>query len=208
MFKKLIPTDAKFFELFSQSAKILQAGAKVMEEMVSGGTADVKTCAERLERLEHDADVLTHEILIRLDKSFITPIDREDIHQLTLALDDCMDFMEAVTERMMLYGITQITVPMKELVEVLGKQVEELNKVIPVIAELKYEKIIPHCIEINRLENLADKISRGAVANLFKGDPNPLDVMKWRDIYDNLETATDKCEHVAGIIEGIVLKHG
>jgi uncharacterized protein Yka (UPF0111/DUF47 family) len=97
---------------------------------------------------------------------------------------------------------------MKGLVDVLVKQVDELNKVIPVISHLKYEKIIPHCIEINRLENLGDRIAREAVAELFKGDRNPLDVMKWRDIYDNLETATDMCEHVAGIIEGIVLKHG
>jgi uncharacterized protein Yka (UPF0111/DUF47 family) len=208
MFKNLIPTDARFFELFSNAAKILQDGAKVMTDMVSGASADVKGCASRLERLEHDADVLTHEILIRLDKSFITPIDREDIHQLTLGLDDCMDYMEAVTERMMLYGLTEVTPPMKSLVEVIAKQVEELNKVIPLISDLKYEKIIPHCIEINRLENLGDKIAREAVADLFKGSPNPLDVMKWRDIYDNLETATDKCEHVAGIIEGIVLKHG
>jgi uncharacterized protein Yka (UPF0111/DUF47 family) len=103
MFKKLIPTDAKFFELFSQCAKILEAGAKVMADMVVSG--DVAGCAARLERLEHDADVLTHEILIRLDKSFITPIDLEDIHQLCLGLDDCMDYMEAVTERMVLYGI-------------------------------------------------------------------------------------------------------
>ena len=208
MFKKLIPTDVKFFEMFAQVAKILQGGAQVMSDMVSGASADVQASAAKLERLEHDADVLTHDILIRLDKSFITPIDREDIHQLTLALDDCMDYMEAVTERMMLYGLTEITKPMKDLVEVIVKQVEELNKVIPVIADLKYEKIIPHCIEINRLENLGDKIAREAVADLFKGTPNPLDVMKWRDIYDNLETATDKCEHVAGIIEGIVLKHG
>ncbi|MEO6095044.1 MAG: DUF47 family protein [Fibrobacteria bacterium] len=208
MFKKLIPTDHKFFDLFSSAAKILQDGAKVMSDMVSGSSADVQASAHKLERLEHDADVLTHDILIRLDKSFITPIDREDIHHLTLGLDDCMDYMEAVTERMMLYGLTQITPPMKALVEVIVKQVEELNKVIPLISDLKYEKIIPHCIEINRLENLADKIAREAVADLFKGDPNPLDVMKWRDIYDNLETATDMCEHVAGIIEGIVLKHG
>lgn len=206
MFKKLIPTDAKFFELFSQCAKILEAGAKVMADMVVSG--DVPGCAARLERLEHDADVLTHEILIRLDKSFITPIDREDNHQLCLGLDDCMDYMEAVTERMVLYGINEITQPVRELVEVLTKQVAELNKVMPVVQDLKYEKIIPHCIEINRLENLGDKIAREAVANLFKGNPNPLDVMKWRDIYENLETATDKCEHVAGIIEGIVLKHG
>jgi uncharacterized protein Yka (UPF0111/DUF47 family) len=206
MFKKLIPTDAKFFEMFSQAAKILEAAAKVMGDMVASG--DVPGSAARLERLEHDADVLTHEILIRLDKSFITPIDREDIHQLCLGLDDCMDYMEAVTERMMLYGLTQITVPVRELVEVLARQVAELNKVMPLVQELKYEKIIPHCIEINRLENLGDKLAREAVADLFKGNPDPLEVMKWRDVYDNLETATDMCEHVAGIIEGIVLKHG
>jgi uncharacterized protein Yka (UPF0111/DUF47 family) len=119
-----------------------------------------------------------------------------------------MDFMEAATERMVLYGITEITPAWKALAEVLGKQAEEINKVIPIIADFKYEKVIPHCAEINRLENMADKVLRGVYANLFKGDLPPLEVMKWRDIYDNLETATDNCEHVAGIIEGIVLKHG
>jgi uncharacterized protein len=208
MFKHLIPKNVKFFEMFSQSAEILAEGAKVLSDMMAGGAAAIPAGAARLERLEHDADVLTHEILIALDKSFITPIDREDIHQLTVALDDCMDYMEAVTERMVLYGLTEVTPPMIKLVEVLVKQIDELNKVIPVISLLKYDKIIPHCIEINRLENLGDRIAREAVAELFKGDKNPLDVMKWRDIYENLETATDKCEHVAGIIEGIVLKHG
>lgn len=207
MFKKLVPSDAKFFEMFSQSAKILQEAAKVLAE-TAADAAKIKSGAVRLERLEHDADELTHAILIRLDKSFITPIDREDIHQLTLALDDCMDYMEAATERMVLYGIGEVTPPLQALAEVLCKQTDELNKVVPLIADLKYEKIIPHCTEINRLENAADKIAREAVAELFKGDKHPLEVMKWRDIYDNLETATDKCEHVAGIIEGIVLKHG
>jgi uncharacterized protein len=208
MFKNLIPKNVKFFEMFSQCAKILEQGAKILSEMMSAGPAGIEEGARKLERLEHDADVLTHEILIALDKSFITPIDREDIHQLTVALDDCMDYMEAVTERMILYGLTEITPPMKGLVDVLVKQVDELNKVIPLISALKYEKIIPHCIEINRLENLGDRIAREAVAELFKGKKDPLEVMKWRDIYENLETATDMCEHVAGIIEGIVLKHG
>jgi predicted phosphate transport protein (TIGR00153 family) len=207
MFRKLVPSDAKFFEMFSQSAKILQEAAKVLTDVASN-PANIKSGAGRMERLEHDADELTHAILIRLDKSFITPIDREDIHHLTLALDDCMDYMEAATERMVLYGISEVTPALQALAEVLSKQVDELNKVIPVIADLKYEKIIPHCAEINRLENTGDKIAREAVADLFKGDKHPLEVMKWRDIYDNLETATDKCEHVAGIIEGIVLKHG
>jgi hypothetical protein len=207
MFKKLIPTEGKFFEMWGQGAKILLEATQVLHE-IALGTESIKNGASRLERLEHDADVLTHDILIKLDKSFITPIDREDIHQLTLALDDCMDFIEAATERMALYGITEITPAWKALVEVLVKQAEEINKVIPIIAEFKYEKIIPHCAEINRLENMGDKILRGVYAELFKGDMAPLEVMKWRDIYDNLETATDNCEHVAGIIEGIVLKHG
>lgn len=207
MFKKLIPTEGKFFEMWGQGAKILLEGAKVLSEMASNQES-IKNGATRLERLEHDADVLTHEILIKLDKSFITPIDREDIHQLTLALDDCMDFIEAATERMVLYGINEITPAWKNLVDVLVKQAEEIDKVIPLIAEFKYEKVIPHLAEINRLENMADKVLRGVYAELFNGQMAPLDVMKWRDIYDNLETATDKCEHVAGIIEGIVLKHG
>ena len=207
MFKKLIPSDGKFFEMWGNGAKIFLEGTRVLSE-ISSNAESIKNGASRLERLEHDADVLTHEILIRLDKSFITPIDREDIHQLTLALDDCMDFIEAATERMVLYGITETTPPWKALVEVLVKQAEEINKVIPIIPQFKYEKVIPHLAEINRLENLGDKILRGAYAELFKGEMNPLDVMKWRDIYDNLETATDNCERVAGIIEGIVLKHG
>lgn len=207
MFKKLIPSDAKFFEMWGNGARIFQDGVKVLWE-ISTDVETIRNGASRLERLEHDADVLTHEILIRLDKSFITPIDREDIHQLTLALDDCMDFIEAATERMVLYGITELTPAWKALVDVLVKQAEELGKVIPIIPEFKYEKVIPHLAEINRLENVGDKILRGAYAELFKGDMNPLDVMKWRDVYDNLETATDNCERVAGIIEGIVLKHG
>jgi predicted phosphate transport protein (TIGR00153 family) len=207
MFKKLIPTDGKFFEMWGAGAKILLEGTRILTDIASGSET-IQNGATRLERLEHDADVLTHEILIRLDKSFITPIDREDIHQLTLALDDCMDFIEAATERMVLYGLAEITPAWKGLVEVLHKQAQEINTVIPIIADFKYEKIIPHCAEINRLENSADKVLRGVYAELFKGDMNPLDVMKWRDIYDNLETATDSFERVAGIIEGIVLKHG
>ena len=207
MFKKLIPTDAKFFEMWGKGAKILLEGTKVLAAMESSAES-IKEGASRLERLEHDADVLTHEILIKLDKSFITPIDREDIHQLTLALDDCMDFIEAATERMVLYNLAEITPAWKSLVEVLVKQAQEIDKVIPIIAEFKYDKVIPHLAEINRLENSADKVLRGVYAELFNGKMAPLDVMKWRDIYDNLETATDNCERVAGIIEGIVLKHG
>jgi len=207
MFDKLIPKDKRFFELFQKQADLLHQGAEVLQEFANNPSI-LADASHRLERLEHEADSLTHEILILLDKSFITPIDREDIHSLALGLDDCMDYMEAVTERLALYEMPSAPEPLKQLVETLVSQTLELDKVIPRIKDLKYESIIPHCRELNRLENQADKIARGALAELFKGGYEPLEVMKWKDIYDFLENATDSFEHVAGLIEGIVLKHG
>lgn len=204
---KLIPTDDAFFTLFQEAAATLLEGSKVLKELVHN-PEKIAINAARLERLEHEADQKTHEILVRLDKSFITPIDREDIHALALALDDCMDFMEAATERMVLYDLTTTTKAMVDLAEILCKQAEEIHTAMPLMKHLKYDQIKPHLIETNRLENAGDKIARQAVADLFRGGKDALEVMKWRDIYEYLETATDKCEHVAGIMEGILLKHG
>lgn len=207
MLSKLMPTDKRFFTLFEKSAALIQLGAEALSQAVANPDR-MAEFAQKLERIEHDGDTLTHEILSLLDKSFITPIDREDIHALTQALDDCLDFMESVTERMQLYGLTQPTEPMKQLVEIIRLQSIEIGVMLPQIPGFKYEKIIPHCKEINRLENLGDKALRSAIAELFQGATEPLTVMKWKDIYDFLETATDKCEDVAGIVERIVLKHG
>lgn len=207
MFDKLIPKDKRFFELFQKQAELLHQGAEVLLS-IAKDPSTLRAAASRLERLEHEADNLTHEILIMLDKSFITPIDREDIHALAMALDDCMDHMEAATERLVLYNLNEIPDSAKQLIDTLVLQTLELDKVIPVIKDFKYESIIPHCRELNRLENQGDKITRGALAELFNGATPPLDVMKWKDIYDFLENATDSFEDVAGVIEGIVLKHG
>ena len=207
MFNKLIPTNKRFFELFEKSAALFQQGAETLAEGVENPER-AHECALTLERLEHDGDTLTHDILILLDKSFITPIDREDIHELTQALDDCLDTIEAVTERMQLYGLSTPTEPMKKLVNIIRQQATEIHAMLPHIPGFKYEKVIPHCKEINRLENVADKVLRDALGELFRGHGDPLEVMKWKDIYDYLETATDKCEDVAGIVERIVLKHG
>ncbi len=207
MLSKLIPTDKRFFELFLKVSEILKKAGECLVFGVEHPEQLVE-CANKLERLEHDGDTLTHEILVLLDKSFITPIDREDIHELAQALDDCLDNIEAVTERMQLYGLTQPTESMRQLAEIIQKQANEIHVLLPQIQGFKYEKIIAHCQEINRLENLADKVLRSALAELFKGDTDPLTVMKWKDIYDFLETTTDKCEDVAGIVERIVLKHG
>lgn len=202
----LIPKDMKFFEMFEKSAMNLLKGAQILKEISS----DFKTLTEnaaKLERVEHDGDQITHDIMEKLNKTFITPIDREDIHELTTALDDVMDFIEAATERMILYKIQLPTIEMKEMADVILKQVEQINYVIPRLKELKHAKIMEHCIEINRLENEGDEILREAVAKLFEKKADPLEVIKWRDIYEYLETATDKCEDVAVIIEGICLKH-
>lgn len=207
MFDKLIPKDKRFFEMFQKQAELLHQGAQVLQQFAANPSTLIDA-SHRLERLEHEADNLTHEILILLDKSFITPIDREDIHMLALGLDDCMDYMEAVTERMAVYELPQAPDHLKRLVDIIVAQTLELDKVIPLIKDFKYESIIPHCRELNRLENLGDKELRDALGELFKGGFAPLDVMKWKDIYDFLETATDSFEHVAGLIEGIVLKHG
>ncbi len=207
MFNKLIPTNHRFFDLFQKSAALLEQGACTLVEAM-GNPDQAAECAHKLERLEHDGDTLTHDILILLDKSFITPIDREDIHELAQALDDCLDAIESVTERMQLYRLSIATEPMKQLASLIRQQTIQIHVMLPMIPGFKYEKVIPYCKEINRLENVADKVARDALGELFRGTTDPLLVMKLKDIYDYLETATDMCEDVAGIVERIVLKHG
>ncbi len=204
---KLIPTDEKFFDMFQQSAELFRKGAGLMRAISLDG-ASLKENALKLERLEHDADQVTHEVLVRLDRSFITPIDREDIHRLTLALDDCMDTMEAASDHMVLYGIKSIPEPVRLLAECIEAQASQIVAMMPLVKTLKWELIRPYCIEINRLENEADRVMRDALGGLFAPGIDVMDVIRWRDIYDLLEGTTDKCEDVAGIIEGIVLKHG
>jgi predicted phosphate transport protein (TIGR00153 family) len=204
---KLIPTDEKFFDMFTQSAELYRKGAGVLRE-IANDARTLKDNAMRLERLEHDADQLTHEVLVRLDRSFMTPIDREDIHRLTLALDDCMDTIEAATNHMVLYGIKNVNEPFQALSEYIEAQAEQIVRMMPLVKSLKWDLVRPHCIEINRLENEGDRVHRQALGNLFAGGMDVLDVIRWRDIYGFMEGATDKAEDVAGIVEGIVLKHG
>ena len=207
MFNKLIPNNNQFYKLFEQSAAFLEQGAATLTEAVANPDK-AKEYAAKLERIEHDADELTHDILVALDKSFITPIDREDIHELVQALDDCLDTIESVTERMQLYRLSEPTDAVKQLASVIRQQAIQIQAMMPLIPGFKYEKVIPYCKEISRLESVADKVARDALGALFSGTIDPLTVMKWKDIYDYLETATDKCEDVAGIVERIVLKHG
>ncbi len=203
---RLFPKEVQFFELFERLGELaLQAGTLLHE--VANSTQDLPEKAKRLERVEHDADQVTHEIMAKLNSTFITPIDREDIHRLATALDDVVDFIEGATEHMVLFKIRQTTPAFRALAEVVMKQVQQIHQMLPRLKNLRHADILVHCIEVNRLENEGDKIDREAIAELFEKREDPLEVMKWRDLYDILETATDKCEDVAVVIEGIFLKN-
>ena len=203
---RLIPKEESFFDMFEQAANRLVTAAGVLVE----ATARVETLpenAKRLERLEHDADQLTHELVEKVNRSFITPFDREDIYSLATELDDVMDLMEATTERFILFKVQQVLPQAQEIAKVIQQQVQQIQGVMPQLRRLKRDSIMPHCVEINRLENVGDRLLRDAMASLFDGRHDPLTVIKWRELYELMEQATDKCEDVANTIEGIVLKN-
>jgi len=203
---RLIPREESFFDLFERSADILLRAAGFLVE----ATERFETLpenAKRLERLEHDGDQVTHDIMARLNRTFITPLDREDIHRIASALDDVLDLIEAATERFVLFKVQQIMPPAREIARVIHSQVQEIHRVMPQLRHMRHAPIMEHCIEINRLENAGDRLLRGALAELFDGAPDPIVVIKWRELYELLESATDKCEDVAVAIESIVLKN-
>ncbi len=206
MLFRLIPKEQSFFDLFEKASNNLFQAGRLLSDTMEHFEKVVEN-AERMERLEHDGDQITHEIMARLHRTFITPLDREDIHQLTSAIDDVLDFMEATTERFVLYKIKSVTPYAKEMAQVIARQVEEIHRLMPQLRHLRHQDILQHCIEINRLENQGDRLLRDAVAVLFDSKSDPLDVMKWRELYELMETATDKSEDVAVVIEGIVLKN-
>ena len=158
--------------------------------------------------LEHNGDAITHQVMEQLHRTFVTPLDREDIALLTENLDDVMDFMEGAANAMLLYRIEQPTSRAQELAAILVAVTDELVIAVPLLRNRsKMKEILQHCVEINRLENEADAIVRFALAELFDGTPIT-DVIKWREVYEHLENAVDKGEDVANVLEGVVLKHG
>lgn len=201
---KFIQNREKFFDLFKEAAQNALAGAQALEEMLDHGN-NFEGAWKRIKEIEHEGDRLTHRTIRMLNQTFLTPIDAEDIHALATALDNVMDAIEAAASRMVLYKIAKIPPAAQELSEVIVTSTEQLVKAISHMPRL--EDIDDYCIEINRLENTADEIYRKAIGTLFDGEPHPLDVIKWQDIFDILESATDRCEDVANILESIGLKN-
>jgi predicted phosphate transport protein (TIGR00153 family) len=204
----LIPKDMEFYDLFEKETTNLVVAAKKLVDFFDN-YENVEAKAKELKDLEHQGDVITHEIIARAHRSFVTPIDREDITELAHRLDDVMDFIEAAGRTAYLYHIAQPREPARELARIVVKMAVKLNEVVPRLRRRdKYFWILRQCVEINTLENEADDVQHAALAELFEVcSTDTCEVIKWREIYGHLENATDRGEDVANVLEGIVLKH-
>jgi predicted phosphate transport protein (TIGR00153 family) len=200
--------DLAFFGAFAdhatKSVEATQLLLKMFEHL-----EDKERLALQVGEKEGAGDRLTHDTLKRLHETWITPLDRFDIHNLITKLDDVLDLIEAVSERLVLFEISKAKPPALELARVLLKSCEDVHRAMTLLPEVskRAQDLLEICVEINRLENEADGIYRHAIAELFRPGNDPIDVMKWRDIFDNLESATDRCEDVANIVEGVVLEY-
>jgi predicted phosphate transport protein (TIGR00153 family) len=198
-----------FYDLFEKETdNLVIAGKKLVEFFDNYENVEEK--AKELKDLEHQGDVITHEIIARVHRSFVTPIDREDITLLAHSLDDVMDFIEAAGRTAYLYHIAQPTERARELARIVDRMTRKLNEVMPQLRHRdKFKWILKECVEINTLENEADDVQHAALAELFEVcRADTCEVIKWREIYDHLENATDRGEDVANILEGVVLKYG
>jgi predicted phosphate transport protein (TIGR00153 family) len=204
---RLLPHDVSFFTHFEQQGKKTVEGCRAFLEMVENPTA-LESQAERVKQIEHECDEITHAVVAGLHRTFITPIDRNDIYRLITKMDDIMDMVEAAADRLALYDVREMNREVVDLARCLVDSAEHVLAAVAGIRDLdRSNGILQHCVEINRLENVADTILRGALARLFREEKNPIAVIKWKEIYETLESATDRCEDVANVIEGVLLEN-
>lgn len=201
----LIPKETAFFELFQKAAHNMIEGSRLLKEMMEDFHNPVGQ-AHRIKDIEHIGDGITHDIARKLNQTFITPIDREDIHGLASALDDILDIIEAIADRFVVFKVSRPTGPAVKLANILyqsavavGAGIDRLGKPHADVSEC--------CVLVNSLENEADRVTRDAISALFEEEKDPIAVIKWKEIYENFEEGTDRCEDVANILERIALKH-
>jgi predicted phosphate transport protein (TIGR00153 family) len=199
----------EFYDLFEQETANLVVAAEKLVDLFDN-YENVEAKAKELKDLEHRGDVITHQIIARVHRSFVTPIDSEDITLLAHSLDDVMDFIEAAGRTAWLYHIDQPTERARELARIVDKMARKLNEVMPQLRHRdKFKWILKECVEINTLENEADDVQHAALAELFEAcRTDACEVIKWRELYGHLEDATDRGEDVANVLEGVVLKYG
>ena len=202
----LIPQDKIFFDLFEQQATIVKEAAEQLVILTEDFT-NVKEKRHEIEKLEHRGDQVTHDIYEQLNRTFITPLEPEEISRLASTLDEVLDYIDGATEKMFYYGIEATDVHMVELAKLIHMQTVELEGAVKGIRSIKNPKYIEErCIEVNRLENLADDVLAHAVTDLFRTQ-HAITIIKLKDIYEHLETATDYCEDVANVLSDIAIRH-
>lgn len=201
---RLVPKDTKFFDMFAEMASNLGDGARLLQQTLKD-FENVDTRVQQLKDIEHRGDDMTHNILTKLNQTFITPFDREDIYRLASSLDDVLDFVYAAGVRLVMYKITTAPPAATLLAEIIVKQCDQLTDALARLNK-KHDHVLQNCVEINRLENEADSVARGAIAVLFEKEKDPISLIKLKELYEVLETATDKAEDAANVIEGVVLK--
>lgn len=204
---KIIPREEKFFDLFVQQAENVLKGARQLEDLLKD-YSNVDQKRMLIEKTESQGDEIAHTILEKLNTTFITPMDREDIHALTSALDDILDLIHATAQRLQLYRVQNITPDAIKLAGIILRAAEETDALIRDLDKMKKPKSMKErWIEVNRLENEGDAVSRRAIAGLFENETNPIEVIKWKELYEHLETAIDKCEDAVNIVEAVCLKN-
>ena len=200
----LLPRDEKYFERFTELAIRIHEAAKIFARFFRG-ESPVATVADQVKRLEHECDEISHEILRGIDRTFITPIDREDIHHLAVRLDDVIDLIDGTVRRLSIFGIEKPTPVSRKLAELIVTTTGEL---VEAVSQLRQQKgVMPKCIRIKQLENEGDVVYQEAIAGLFRENLPAIEVIKWKEIYDTMERCVDSCVGVAHVLESVVLKH-
>jgi predicted phosphate transport protein (TIGR00153 family) len=207
MLERLMPRSDEFFDDFDKQAEASLRGVKLFKDLMDDFT-DVKKKVELIKNVEHEGDEHTHHAFQRLHKQFITPFDRAEIHRLLSRIDDVLDLTDAAAERILFYELPTSTPDAQELAGILVEATTKMQVAVQALRHIKKpDQILEACKEINFLENQADTVLRAALGKLFKTEKDPLMVIKWKEIYDLIESATDRCEDVANVIEGVVLEH-
>ncbi|MGE5414179.1 MAG: DUF47 domain-containing protein [Syntrophomonadaceae bacterium] len=199
-----LPRDEKYFERFTELAVRIHEAAKILSRFFRG-ESPVATVADQVKRLEHECDEISHEILRGIDRTFITPIDREDIHQLAVRLDDVIDLIDGTVRRVSLFQIDKPTPVSRKLADLIVTTTGEL---VEAVSQLRQQKgVMAKCIKIKQLENEGDVVYQDAIAGLFRENLPAIEVIKWKEVYDNMERCIDQCVGVAHVLESVVLKH-
>jgi len=203
---RIFPREETFLPQFGRAAQVIVDAARVLDAMAGEPGSGPDRAAE-IKRLEHQGDQIAHETFDLLNRTWITPIDREDIHVLVKNLDDVLDYIDAAASRIVLYRITTTTPELQKITAVIVQSAIAIQKALALLSDLKHSRqILEACVEINRLENEADTVAQLAIGRLFAETKDPIEVMKWKEIYDFVEGATDRCEDVANTLEAIVIK--